>query len=118
MRVRSEQMKSLKAHALKETSRRIAGTLRESLPQETSTLGIDELERVCARGISRAGEYGIGVEYNLYVFVAAMVLFGEDFDIAAKTAWSRQILQDAGMHENLKTKLLELRIQMDTERGL
>ncbi|MCM3874998.1 MAG: hypothetical protein NEA02_01120 [Thermoanaerobaculia bacterium] len=116
--IRSEQSEALRKNALKPVREKFIAILRRNLPDQTARQGDAALDALCDKGIMKASRYGIETEYNVYVFIAAMVVLGEDFDRSEKTAWSREILTDVKMHQDLKAKLLELRVLMDTKTDI
>lgn len=118
LRIRTKSMDAFRSGGIAAARRKIVAALRESRPVETARYGPAELEALCDRGILRADRYDIGTEYNVYVFVGAMLVFGEDFDTNERTKWSRDVLNDAHVDENAKATLLEMRILLETERGM
>lgn len=114
LKIRSEQSEALRRNALKPVRDKFIAILRRNLPDQTARQSDATLHALCDKGIMKASSYGIGTEYNVYVFIAAMVVLGEDFDRSEKTAWSREILGDARVHEDVRSKLLELRTLMKT----
>lgn len=118
LKIRSEQSEALRKSALKPVREKFIAILRRKLPEQTARQSDAALHTLCDKGIVKATGYGIGTEYNVYVFIAAMVVLGEDFDRNEKTAWSREILNDVRMHQDSKAKLLELRVLMDTKTDI
>jgi hypothetical protein len=112
--IRSEQSDALRRSALAPTREKFIVILKRKLPNQTSRQSDAALHTLCDTGILKASQYGIGTEYNVYIYIATMLLLGQDFDTNPKTAWSREILGDAHMHQDVKAKLLELRVLMDT----
>jgi hypothetical protein len=117
-RIRPELMRAFREQAFKESIARIAGALREKLPEETERYGPGELEFLCDRAIDRAEQYGIGTEYNVYLFTAAMIVYGETFDTDNRTRWCHQSLRNKRVDEDIKAGLLRLHILADTGREL
>lgn len=73
---------------------------------------------LCDKGIDRADEYDIGEEHNVYAFIAAMMLYGENFDTEPNQTWSRKILANEEADENQKGRLLQLHIFFDTGKRI
>jgi hypothetical protein len=114
LKIRSEQSEALRKNALRPVREKFIAILRRNLPDQTARQSDTALHALCDRGILKASGYGIGTEYNVYIFIAAMVLLGEDFYRSEKTAWSREILADVRVEENVRSRLLVLRTLMKT----
>jgi hypothetical protein len=112
--IRSEQSDALRRSALEPTREKFILILKRKLPEQTSKQSHEALHTFCDTGILKASTYGIGTEYNVYVYIATMLLLGKDFDTNPKTTWSSEILHDQRMDQDLKAKLIELRVLMDT----
>ena len=112
--IRSEQFEALRKSALKPVREKFIAILRRNLSDQTARQPDAALHALCDRGILKASRYGIGTEYNVYIFIAAMVVLGEDFDKIEKTAWTREILADLRVHQDVRSKLLVLRTLMKT----
>ena len=54
----------------------------------------------------------------MYVFIAAMLAYGEDFDTNPQTKWSREILSDKNMDQDMKALLLQLRNEDPDDPGI
>jgi hypothetical protein len=106
--IRSEQLDALRSEMFAPVREKFIALLKRKLPQHTASMSDAELRGLCDRGIAKAERYDLASQYNVYVFVAAMLVIGEDFDIKLATAWSREILRDELMHEDIKAKMIEL----------
>src|SRR3954469_1912443 len=113
--IRDEQVNALKDAALRPVRQKFISLLRSKLPEHASRHSDAALDALCDKGIARAASYGLQTEYNVYVFIAVSLVLTEDFDTNPATAWSEEILRDQRMAEDVKAKLLELRVLMDTE---
>jgi len=116
MKMRPETMDALTAAAIARSREKIVAALRQSLPDETSKCTAAQLHALCDRGITRAAEYGLDTEHSVYVYVAAMLLYGEDFDTNRRSAWSREILTDNGVDADVKVQAIQLHIAMDKNK--
>lgn len=114
--IRKEQTDSFRERAVKESRARIVARLEAVLPQDTAKRGHDEVVGLCDRAIDKADVYGMGSEQATYVYAAAMLLFGENFDTDPSKPWTQDFLPDKTMDGDLKWHLLALRIKMDTGR--
>jgi hypothetical protein len=117
-KIRQEQMEAYWDERIGESRSKIIRALQRSLPDLTFNSSEIELKELFRRAIYKAAKYGIGTEANLYRFVAAMLVFGEDFDVNPKTGWSQEFLCDPLIEEDHKARLLELRIAIETGRGI
>jgi hypothetical protein len=112
--IRKEQFDALRRSALQPVREKFISLLRTKLPRHTAPLSDDSLHALCDKGVVKASGYGLHTEYNVYVFTAAMLVIGENFDRNPATAWSQEILRDRMMEEDIKAKLIELRVFMDS----
>lgn len=112
--VGSEQFEALRKSVLKPVRDKFIVILRRNLPEQAARQSDAALHALCDRGILRASRYGIETEYNVYIFIAAMVVLGEDFDTSEKTAWTRELLADLRVHQDVRSRLLVLRTLMKT----
>ena len=97
---------------------RIVAELRSKLSDLVATTSDAQLKHLCDLGATKSLTYGITTEHNVYRFIAAMLFFGKDFDTDPKLVWTKDFLFDPQIEEDHKARLLELRIAIDTGRGV
>jgi hypothetical protein len=113
--IRQEQIDALKWQAQKELRGRYIARLRKMSPSKTGNMSDQELHEFCDSGVSKASHYSLTTEANVYILVAAMLLLGSDFDTKPENAWAPDILGDAMMDQDIKAKLIHLRVLMETK---
>jgi hypothetical protein len=118
LEIRPEQMDALRLSTLHPVRVKYIGLLRQKLPRFAAQRTDDDLHGLCDRGIVDANAYGLTTEYNVYCFIAARLVLGEDFDVNPKSGWSREILCDRRMAQDVKIKLIELRVMMETRTDI
>jgi hypothetical protein len=118
LEIRPEQMDALRLSALHPVRVKYIALLRQKLPGFSAQRTDDDLHGLCDRGIISANAYGVTTEYNVYCFIAARLVLGEDFDLNPKTGWSQEILRDKRMEQDVKIKLIELRVMIDTRTDI
>lgn len=113
LRIRSAQVDVFRENAVAGPRRKIVAEIERVLPEESARLGHDKLVALVNRNIEKADSYGLGSERGTCTYCEAALLYGEDFDASPKTAWSRDVLPVERMPQEIKWKLLVLRIQAD-----
>ncbi len=116
--IRKEQMDQFRDERMGQSRARIMARLRQRLPDMVARYQPEELKQLCDRGFYKAAQYEIRIEANVYRFIAAMLFFGEDFDVNPELTWTKDVLPDPLMEEDHKSRLLELRIAIDKQRGI
>jgi hypothetical protein len=116
--IRREIQDAFRRDARADFRERMIARLRQKLPAPCARHTPEGLTELGDRGIERAFRYGIDIEFNVYVFVGALLVFGEDFDTGEQARWSRDILHDERGGQDLKTKLLRVRIALYTGEAL
>lgn len=112
IKLRRQVLGSFRDQQIASSINKIANRLRLRFPDETGPWTDPGLIDFCKRGIAKAAEYDIRVEYNVYVFLVAMLLFGTDFDTDDAVEWNREILGEQSLDEDLKTAAIEFQIAM------
>jgi hypothetical protein len=115
LKISNQQMKSYRDERIAESVVRLVAALRPHVSPETSDGAVAAF---CNRGLDAAATFGIGTEYNVYRFLCCMLIYGEDFYSNPGLPWTREILDDRAMDQDHKARLLELRIAMDTGKGI
>ena len=113
MRLRSHTVAAFVDAALDRARDRIVAALRQTLPGDTSHVTVETLQALCDYGITRAAVYGLDTERSIYVYVAAMVLYGEQFDTNPRLPWAPEILNGEIIDQEVISKGLELQIAID-----
>ena len=116
MRLRAHTVEALSAAAFSRARARIVDALRQSLPAETARYTHLDFEAFCELGVSRARDYGLDTERGAYVYLAAMILYGEDFDIDPRLSRIRAMLENRVVDQEVKGKAIELELALDTGR--
>ena len=111
--IRKDQVDVFRENAVAGPRRKIVAEIERVLPEESARLGHGKLVAFVDRNIEKADSYGLGSERGTCTYCEAALLYGEDFDTNPKTAWSRDVLPIERMDQEVKWKLLVLRIQMD-----
>ena len=112
IKLRSQVLESFQENQIELSISKIMDRLRLRFPTETAHFNDPDLNKFCRLGMDNAAKYEIKVEYNVYVFIVAMLFFGSDFDRSEKVKWNRDVLDENSMDEDLKTTALELQIAM------
>jgi hypothetical protein len=115
LKISKEQMQSYRDERIEDSIVRLIAALRRHVPPATSD---SELRAFCNRGLDAAAVFGIGTEYNVYRFLCCMLIYGENFHSDPRLPWTREILDDRAMNQDHKARLLEMRIAVDTGRGI
>jgi hypothetical protein len=113
LRIRKEQLDVFRENAVAGPRRKIVAEIERALPEDSARLGHRQLVALVDRNIEKADSYGLGSERGTCTYCEAALLYGEDFDRNPRTAWSRDVLPVDRMDQEVKWKLLILRIQMD-----
>ena len=115
LKISKEQMQSYRDERIGKSCTRLVEALRPHVPPETP---YPNLLAFCKRGLDAAATFGIGTEYNVYRFLRCMLIYGENFYSNPSLPWTREILDDRAMDQDHKARLLEMRIAMDTGKGI
>lgn len=78
--IRPEQFEAFERQAARNFHRRLAGFLREEIPDEAGVMDPASLENRVADADRRAAEYGITSESGVAQFACLTFYAGEDFD--------------------------------------
>lgn len=113
-RVSKEQLDAFRENAVAEPRRKIVAEIERVLPDESARYGHERLISLVDRAIDKADAYGMGSERGTCIYSEAMLLFGEDFDTNSSTAWSRDVLTNPTLDGRIKSRLIALRIRMET----
>jgi hypothetical protein len=92
IRIRDEQMEALRRAGLKRFQTAMLIHLRSCMPSQTSVLSDEELLTTIETGISRAGSYGVILEFDVQRFLECTIKYGSDFDRDPAYAWAGEIL--------------------------
>jgi hypothetical protein len=114
--IREEHLLAFKEKTYGEVIGRITHALKQDLPQLTSKLSEEVLRKICMSGIEKALEYEFEKESNIYIFVAAMLIFGSEFDVSDE--WSQKVLPNEIMSEEQKSVLLQMQIYLCMKKKL
>lgn len=117
-KLRKEHIEAFREIAVAAPRERIVRALRVALPEESAGCSEEELIRLCDKGIDRADKYDLGEEHNIYGFVAAMLIYGENFDTDPNESWSQELLINEEMDEEQKGRQMQLRIFFDTGKRI
>ena len=112
--IRKDQVDVFRERAVAEPRRKIVAEIERVLPEESARGGHDKLVALVDRNIEKADSYGLGSERGTCTYCEAALLFGEDFDTNPKVTWNREVLADPKMDGKVKSRLIALRIRMDT----
>lgn len=112
--IRKDQVDVFREGAVAEPRRKIVAEIERVLPEESARLGHDELVALVDRNIEKANSYGLASERGTCTYCEAALLYGEDFDTNPKITWNREVLDDPQMDGKLKSRLIALRIRLDT----
>lgn len=77
--IRAEQMEAFRRRAREIYVEDSAQRLRQSFPDQTTSLDDDALRELVRRGVDYAGEYDISDKENVYRFLERMITEGEFF---------------------------------------
>ncbi len=113
-KLRQEHIDAFRETAIGVPRERIIKALKKTLPGELDALTEDQLRKLCNIGIEKAQNYEMNSEYGCYMFIAAMLVYGNNFDTDSGLDWSRDFLSNEAKEEREKTFLLQLRILLDT----
>ena len=112
--IRSDHLNGFREGANPGLCERFSQSLTTTFPHLTQTFPPKLLKQFCYDGINCAVSLNFRSEKNVYIFVAAMLVFGKDFDANEKETWCQDVLRPKPLHEDLASLLLELRIFMQT----
>ena len=87
--------------------------IRRTLASWLGGMADVELRLRCIRAIAQARAYGLHTEFNLFTFVATVLVLGDGF---VREAWAQEVLQDAHLAEDHKVGLMRLWLVL--EHGL
>jgi hypothetical protein len=107
--IRSQQMDAFRESSQTAFVERLAARLRRGVADRVSSLSAPELHAFVRRGIARAAELGIRIEWDVCRFVTYRARWGEDFEDRTATAWAGAILQDADLNGTAKMDLIDYR---------
>jgi hypothetical protein len=110
LKLRKEQMDSLRDEAFRDPRERILRTLRLEIPEHVGQLSEYQFAGLFADFVERARKYGIQSEHNLYIFIAAALMLDIDFDTKEQAQWVSEHLANDYTSENAKGMLLRERI--------
>jgi len=113
MKLRKHTVEALAAARWDQAIDKILAALRESLPRVAARYRDDDLRPLCDLAIQRAGYYGLDSEHAAYVYAAAMLLYGDDFDLDPRFSRVKSILEDRVVDPVVKVKALEVEIAVD-----
>lgn len=116
--IRPEVAHNFREKAVGESRGKIVSALQADLPDVTAAYSDAQMHAVVDYGMERGDWYGFHSEHSVYMFSAALLLYGGDFDVNPKYTWTRELLDDTEMDEDVKVKVLEMRISADTGRIL
>lgn len=94
MFIRQEQLDVFSDTAVKDFENRMVLHLRQSLPQECSTLNDEALRQAVRHGMERAASYGIVAERDVCKYTEVMLRLGRNFDRDAAFPQLQAILND------------------------
>ena len=114
LRIRKDQVDVFRENAVAGPRRKIVAEIERVLPEESARLGHKKLVAFVDRNIEKADSYDLGSERGTCTYCEAALLYGEDFDTNPKITWNREVLADLEMDGKLKSRLIALRIRMDT----
>ena len=119
LEIRKDVMWTFRRSQLEPAAKRLSYQVRRKLRDLVVDLSDQELTEFIERGAIKAEKYGLTSEYNVYRFLAALLVFGETFDNDFTNAsWTKDFLFDPTIDQDHKARLLELRIAIDTSRSV
>jgi hypothetical protein len=95
LRIRTEQLESLRAPALDDFIDEMMLHVHEYFPKESMELGLEAVRERIEDGIKKAEGHGVTSPRGVCKYINMMMTFGPDFDRHPDTApWVRPILDD------------------------
>lgn len=117
--IRGDVAQQMREEAIGDNRRHIEAALKHDHPDLASRWSNAQLTRLVDYAIDRADEYGLHSERSIFVFCCAMFTYGLQFDTDSRhDHWTRDVLDDLTLEEDIKRSLLEYRIQLDTGRDV
>ncbi|MRG94644.1 hypothetical protein [Polyangium spumosum] len=95
IQIKKHQMAAFERLAALDFEARTARRLREHFHAALASVSEDELRRLIRLGIERAAAYDIRSDYNVSLYIGAMVHLGRDFDRDGNCPFSTEILRNA-----------------------
>jgi hypothetical protein len=105
-RIRQEQVEIMRWELLKPQRETLVATLQQRLPHCVGNLSPEQMHRICDAGIERANSYDMTSIENVFVFIAATLVFGHDFDRARDLAWVDAIFGEPFLEEDVRAGML------------
>lgn len=105
-RIRPEQVATMRWELLQPHRETLVATLQQRLPHRAGKLTPEQLHQLCDFGIERANGYDMTSMDTVYVFIAATLVFGRDFDRARDREWIDAIFGEPFLEEDERAAML------------
>lgn len=81
-KIRPEQIATMRWELLRSQRELFVARLQQRLPHRAEKLALEQLHHLCDFAIDKANGYEMTSIESVYVFVAATLILGRDFDLA------------------------------------
>ena len=106
--IRKEQLKVLSRNEVQKFEVHMRAHLRKIFPEQSGTLGKEELDNVIRHGIERAKVHGIVSQRDVCKYIDLMMVFGRDFDTSPKLPWASATLKEEFLEGHSTEKINRL----------
>lgn len=109
--IRKAQMEVLEKYMMDAFNSKMISHLRNTYPEETSSISDEDLSAMIENGSERAASHGIVEDDDIQRFLGVMVRYGSDFDKDSAHPEVQEILGDDRLDSDEKVDLIELCLQ-------
>lgn len=113
LKIRSEQIETLRKSVRKEFEDDMVIHLQTSFSSEIEGMSEEELRQEIRSGIEKAEKYDIVISTDVSRFIEYSVCYGSDFDVTDKLKWISEILNDNSLDGTEKMDMID-----ETEREI
>lgn len=96
-RLRSEHRDAFRQSSTEGFTNRVLKHVREFLPEETAAFSDHSIRERARRCVDRAKKHGLITEKQVFCFIDATFIAGDDFDTHPDHEWARHVLTGEGV---------------------